>query len=146
DLHIYSGGMSVPTPLVMGHEFVGEVAEVGQQVTDITVGDLVVAEHVIGCGQCSYCRLGEKNVCVSPTLIGVHRQGALAEYLWVPADLVLRLPQGMTVDQGVLVEPLSSAADAIQKAAVTVGQRVAVVGQGPIGLFVDQVAKAAGAT
>jgi 2-desacetyl-2-hydroxyethyl bacteriochlorophyllide A dehydrogenase len=146
DLHIFHGGMNVPTPLVMGHEFVGEVVEVGKDVSNTKVGDRAVAEHVVGCGKCAYCLGGQKNLCIKPTVIGLHRQGALAEYMAIPANLVYPMPSEMTYDQGVLIEPLSIAVYAIRKAAVTVGQSVAVVGQGPIGLFVDQVARAAGAT
>lgn len=60
DLHIYNGGMNVPVPLVMGHEFVGDIVKIGNKVTNIKVGDRAVAEHVIGCGKCLYCREGKK--------------------------------------------------------------------------------------
>ena len=144
DIHIYHGGMSVPTPLVLGHEFVGDVVRVGMNVKSIKIGDRVVAEHVIGCGTCVYCASGRKNLCLNPTVIGLQRQGALAEYLAVPAALVYILPKSMTYDQGVLVEPLSIAVYAAQKAAMTVGQSALVIGQGPIGLLLDQVIDAAG--
>lgn len=144
DLHIYNGGMNLPTPLVMGHEFVGDVAKVGGNIHHVKVGDRAVAEHVIGCGACFYCRQGKRNLCIKPTVIGLHKPGALAEYIAVPADLVYPLPQELDYDAGVLVEPLSIAVYAVRKASVSVGSTVAVVGQGPIGLFVDQVAKADG--
>lgn len=144
DLHIYNGGMQVTTPLVLGHEFVGNVVQVGSQVTNVKVGDRAVAEHVIGCGKCRYCLQGKRNLCKTPTVIGLHRQGALAEYIAVPSDLVFKLPDELSFDEGVLVEPLSIAVYAVRKAGVTVGDEVAVVGQGPIGLLVDFVAKASG--
>ena len=146
DLHIYTGGMPVKPPLVIGHEFVGDVVKIGKDVTRVKVGDRAVAEHVIGCGKCSYCQEGKRNLCKKPTVIGLHRQGALAEYLAIPEELVYALPEKLTYDDGVLVEPLSIAVYAVRKANVQVGDRVAVVGQGPIGLFVGQVAKSAGAT
>ena len=146
DLHIYHGGMKVPLPLIMGHEFVGDVAEVGSEVTNVKVGDRAVAEHVIGCGACIFCNYGKRNLCVKPTVIGVHRPGALAEYMVIPADLVYQLPDTLDYDDGVLVEPLSIAVYGIRRSGVGVGDNVAVVGQGPIGLFIDQVAKAAGAS
>lgn len=146
DLHIYNGGMNVPTPLVMGHEFVGDIVKVGDQVTTIKVGDRAVAEHVMGCGTCTYCLAGKQNLCQTPTVIGLHKLGALSEYLVLPAHLVYKLPDALTYDEGVLVEPLSIAVYAVRKADVRVGDRVAVVGQGPIGLFVDYVASAAGGT
>ncbi len=145
DLHIYSGGMTVLTPLVMGHEFVGEVAGIGKDVTRVRLGDKATAEHVIGCGKCLYCREGKRNLCKKPTVIGLNRQGALAEYLAIPEELVYPLPQELSLDEGMLAEPLSIAVYAVRKANVLVGDSVAVIGQGPIGLFIDQVAKSAGA-
>lgn len=146
DLHIYNGGMKVPTPLIMGHEFVGDVIKVGSNVTNVKVGDRAVAEHLIGCGKCWYCLRGEKNLCKTPTVLGLSRQGALAEYLSIPADLVFKLPDELSYDEGVLVEPLSIAVYAVRKSGMQVGDQVAVIGQGPIGLFVDLVAKASGGT
>ncbi len=145
DLHIYNGGMAVATPLIMGHEFVGEVFEFGAGVHTFKIGDHAVAEHVIGCGKCEMCLAGRKNLCVKPTIIGLHRAGALAEYLAVPADLVYPLPKELSWDDGVLVEPLSIAVYGVRKAGSILGKNVVVLGQGPIGLFVDQVAGAAGA-
>lgn len=146
DLHIYNGGMHIPTPLVMGHEFVGDIVKIGEQVTNVLVGDRAVAEHVIGCGKCSYCLAGKRNLCKNPTVIGLHKQGALAEYIVLPSDLVFKLSEELSYDEGVLVEPLSIAVYAVRKAGVNVGDQVAVVGQGPIGLLVDFVAKASGGT
>jgi len=145
DLHLYHGGMNVNLPLVMGHEFVGDVVRVGKNVKNVKQGDIATAEHVIGCGKCRYCSYGKKNLCLNPTVIGVHLPGALAEYMSIPADLVYALPGSLTYDDGVLVEPLSIAVYGVRKAGVEVGDTVAVVGQGPIGLFLDQVVKAAGA-
>ncbi len=145
DLHLYHGGMDASLPLIMGHEFVGVVEQVGAGVQTVQIGQMVVAEHVIGCGHCEYCIGGRKNLCLTPTVLGLHRAGALAEYMVVPAELVYPLPKGLTYDQGVLVEPLSIALYGVRKAGAIIGRSVAVVGQGPIGLFVDQVAKAAGA-
>jgi L-gulonate 5-dehydrogenase len=146
DLHIYNGGMNVPLPLVLGHEFVGDVVKIGSDVTKVKVGDRAVAEHVIGCGTCLYCQQGKRNLCKTPIVIGLHRAGALAEYLTIPSELVYLLPDELSYDEGVLVEPLSIAAYAVRNTQVRVGDIVAVVGQGPIGLLVDQVAKKAGAT
>lgn len=145
DLHIYNGGTNVPTPLVMGHEFVGDVEKVGSNVINIQVGDRVVAEHVIGCGKCVYCKNNKKNLCLTPSVIGVDRTGALSEFMSIPSDLVYVLPKDFSYDAGVLVEPLSIAVYSIRKADLKAGDVVAVVGQGPIGIFVAQVAKSLGA-
>src|ERR1700733_2087243 len=107
DLHIYTCGMPVQTPLVLGHEFVGDVAKIGKNVTKVKVGDRAVAEHVIGCGKCLYCEEGKRNLCKNPTVLGLQRAGALAEYLVVPESLVYHLPEELSYDEGVLVEPLS---------------------------------------
>lgn len=144
DLHIYHGGMTVPTPLVMGHEFVGDVIEVGVKVRNVQVGDRAVAEHVVGCGVCDYCSRGQKNLCINPVVIGLHRAGALAEYMVLPAELVFKLPDSLSYEAGVLAEPLSIAVYAAQKAILKAGQFVVVIGQGPIGLFVDVVAREKG--
>lgn len=144
DLHIFNGGMKVPTPLVIGHEFVGDIVKVGSKVTNVAIGDRAVAEHVIGCRKCSYCRQGKPNLCKTPTVIGLHRQGALAEVIVLPADLVFKLAPELSYDEGVLIEPLSIAVYAVRKAGVNVGDQIAVIGQGPIGLLVDFVAKASG--
>jgi len=146
DLHIYNGEMKVPMPLVMGHEFVGDVVKIGGMVTNVKVGDRAVAEHVIGCGTCFYCKQGKRNLCKTPTVIGLHTAGALAEYMKIPSELVYPLPTELTYDEGVLVEPLSIAVYAVRNTKLRVGDTVAVVGQGPIGLLVDQVAKTAGTT
>jgi len=145
DLHIYKGGMNVPTPLIMGHEFSGEIAEMAEGVEGLSVGDKVTAEHVQYCGKCYYCLRGEENLCIKPVILGVDLPGALAEYIKVPANLVYKLPQNMGFDDGVLVEPLSIAVYAVRKANLEIDNYVAVLGQGPIGLFVDAVAQAAGA-
>lgn len=146
DLHIYNGGMKVPNLQVLGHEFVGDIVKIGSNVTNIQVRDRAVAEHVIGCEKCAYCSQGKRNLCKAPTIIGINRQGALAEYVSIPSDLVFKLPPEFSYDEGVLVEPLSIAVYAVRKSGANVGDRVAVVGQGPIGLLVDIVAKAAGGT
>lgn len=138
--------MNVTTPLILGHEFVGDIIAVGKNVTNVTVGDRAVAEHVIGCGNCAYCLEGKRNLCIKPIVVGLHRPGALAEYVALPANLVYKLPTELSYDEGVLVEPLSIAVYAVRKAGIDVGDTVAVIGQGPIGLLVDFVAKADGGT
>lgn len=145
DLHIYKGKMDLLTPLVMGHEFSGVVEEVGSEVKDFKKGDRVAAEHVVSCGQCIYCLTGKPNLCSNAKVIGVHLPGALAEYLAVPKNLVYKIPDSLSFEEAALIEPLSIAYYAVKEAGFLLGKRVAVVGQGPIGLLVDQVLKQAGA-
>lgn len=142
DLHLYHSDPKVP--LIMGHEFVGTVDAVGHDVKNVAVGELATAEHVKWCGKCIYCQMGKRNLCLNHEIYGLTRPGALAEYLAVPAELVYPL-HNLDADAGVLVEPLSIAVYGVRRADVGIGNTVAVVGQGPIGLFVDQATKAAGA-
>ncbi|MHB8904045.1 MAG: zinc-dependent alcohol dehydrogenase [Patescibacteria group bacterium] len=145
DLHIYHGGMNLPTPLIMGHEFSGIIAEVGSQVKNLKIGERVVGEHVISCGACHYCLIGKPNLCGDSKVIGLHRPGALAEYLAIPANLVYKISSNLSFDEASLIEPLSIAYYAVQKAGFLLGKKVAVIGQGPIGLLVDQILKNSGA-
>jgi 2-desacetyl-2-hydroxyethyl bacteriochlorophyllide A dehydrogenase len=145
DLHIYNGGMNLPTPLTMGHEFSGIIAEIGAQVKNLKIGDRVVGEHVISCGVCDYCLGGRPNLCSNSRVIGLHLPGALAEYLAIPASLVYKIPKSLSFDEAALIEPLSIAYYAVNKAGCLLGKKVAVIGQGPIGLLVSQVLKATGA-
>lgn len=146
DLHIYNGGMDLPTPLVPGHEFAGSVSAVGKNVKRFKKGDRVTAEHVIPCGQCAYCRAGKPNLCLSAQVIGLHRPGALAEYLAVPANLVYKFPASLSFEEAALIEPLSIGLYALNLAGEELlGKKVAVVGQGPIGILLDQLLKLSGA-
>lgn len=145
DLHIYRGGLPVPKRSVIGHEFSGTVAKVGKDVHHVKVGDHIVAEHVVNCGKCTYCKTGKPNLCPNAQIIGVQRPGALAEYLALPGSLVYKLPREVSFAEGALIEPLSIAVYAVREAGFLLDKRVAVIGQGPIGLLVDQVLTAAGA-
>ena len=144
DLHIYRGGLAVKPGTVLGHEFSGVVAKMGKNVRNVQVGDRVVGEHVITCKKCIYCKTGKPNLCSDRAIIGVHRSGALAEYLAIPADLVYPFPSEVSFEEAALVEPLSIAVYAVREAGYLLGKRVGVVGQGPVGLLVDQVLSAAG--
>ncbi len=141
DIHIYKGDVAVPKPLIMGHEFVGDVVHIGINVRNLKVGDKAVADHIIGCGNCFYCKKGQTNLCSNRGALGINLPGALAEYLSVPSHLVYVLPKSLTYDDGVLVEPLSIAVYALSKADIIKGQTVAIIGQGAIGILLDQVAK-----
>jgi 2-desacetyl-2-hydroxyethyl bacteriochlorophyllide A dehydrogenase len=144
DLHIYKGKMNLPTPLVMGHEFSGIVESVGRAVTNLKVGDRVVGEHVVPCRVCHYCLIGKPNLCPNAKVIGLHRAGALAEYLAIPADLVYAIPPSLGFDEAALIEPLTIALYAIRESGLLLDKNVAVIGQGPIGLLLDQAVKSAG--
>lgn len=145
DLHIYRGGLPVPKRAVIGHEFAGIIEKVGKEVHNVKVGDHVVGEHVVTCGRCVYCKNGKPNLCAKAQVIGLHRPGALAEYLSIPGALVYRIPKSLDFKEAALMEPLAIALYAVREAGFLLDKRVAVIGQGPIGLLVDQVLTAAGA-
>jgi len=147
DLHIADwdpwAERRVNPPLVIGHEFAGEVAAVGDGVAEIKRGQLVTAEGHIVCGHCLQCRTGNSHICRRTQIIGVDRDGAFAEYIVMPATNVLPL-DGIPTDIGAIMDPMGNAFHAVLTAEIP-GSIVLVVGCGPIGCFAVGVARAAGA-
>lgn len=149
DLGIYNytaaySGMRLP--VVMGHEFAGEVAETGAQVEGYAVGDRVLSESVKACGECGFCKTGMSNLCEDSTLFGIHTDGGFAEYVTVPQGLLHRLPPGMSYEEAALVEPLSNAVHFVDDVTpYKPGDFVVVHGCGPIGLFSAQLFRLGGA-
>jgi (R,R)-butanediol dehydrogenase/meso-butanediol dehydrogenase/diacetyl reductase len=133
-------------PVTLGHEFAGEVAEIGPGVDGIAVGDRVVPDICLFCGECHYCRRHEYALCVSWAAIGFHGDGGLAEYVKVPARMCARLPDEIGDEEAALIETTEVAVRAVRKAGIRLGDSVAVVGDGAVGLITLQVARAAGAT
>ena len=136
-------GKSVP--IVLGHEFSGDVVAVGEGVKRIRVGDRVTINCLIYCGTCVYCRDGEYNMCQRLATVGLTWDGAFAEYVVVPEFTVLKLPDTVTYEIGSFAEPLAVAVRAVKRSRLKVGDTGVVIGAGPIGLLVLQAAKAAGA-
>ena len=150
DLHGMDGssGRRIP-PLVMGHEASGVIAEVGVQVAGWQVGDRVTFDSTVYCGRCHFCRRGQLNLCDQRRVLGVscaeyRQQGAMAEYLAVPACILYRLPDDVSFPHGAMVEPVSIAVHAASLLPLTLDDAVAVIGTGMIGLLVVQVLRAAG--
>ncbi|MFD2115122.1 2,3-butanediol dehydrogenase [Paenibacillus yanchengensis] len=159
DLHEYTAGpIFIPTetahpltgdkaPIVMGHEFSGQVVEVGEGVTKVKVGDRVAVEPIYSCGQCAACKVGKYNLCEKMGFYGLAGGGGgFAEYAAVPEHMLHVLPDGVSDEQGALVEPAAVALHAVKQSKFQVGDKVAVFGTGPIGLLVVEALKAAGAT
>ncbi|NMB16666.1 MAG: galactitol-1-phosphate 5-dehydrogenase [Firmicutes bacterium] len=148
DVHGYQGitGRRIP-PMVMGHEFAGQVAEVGPNVEDVEIGMKVAVQPLVFCGKCGECRRGNTNLCVEGRLLGVlTTNGAMAEYVVVPAKQLFPLPEGLGFAEGALVEPAAVALRAINKLGDRpMPDRVAIVGAGPIGLLLLQYVKLRGA-
>ncbi len=145
DLHAYRGRQPFFTyPRILGHELAGEIASVPEGKTDFTEGDPVVVVPYLECGRCIACRAGRTNCCIRLNVLGVHSDGGMQEYLAVPADHLISA-EGLTWDQTALVECLSIGAHAVRRAAIDSGEAVLVIGAGPIGLGILQMAQVAGA-
>jgi L-iditol 2-dehydrogenase len=133
-------------PVVLGHEFAGEITETGAEVEGFKAGDRVLSESVKACGTCGFCRTGMSNLCDQSTLFGIHVNGGFAEYVTVPYKLLHRVPDSMSFDQAALVEPLSNAIHFVRDLTpFREDDYVVVQGCGPIGLFSAQLFKLGGA-
>ena len=151
DIHYYNYGRIGDTvsdvPLVLGHEFCGEVVEITSDVTGVEAGDLVAVEPAINCGHCRYCRQGNPNLCMNLLFSGTPPlDGALREYLTYRSEFLFPLPTGFTADEGALLEPLGVAIHSWDLARARVGETVAIIGCGPIGLLLIQLARIGGAS
>lgn len=146
DLHIFNGHYAADRlPLVPGHEFCGTVAELGQDVRHLSEGQAVVADINIGCGTCYWCRRNEVLNCPAMTQVGIGRDGAFAQYVVVPARLVIPVPDGVPEALQALVEPVACVVRAARKARVGFGQSAVVLGAGPIGNLHVQMLRLCGA-
>ena len=147
DLHFYRGEWRVKTPLVPGHEFSGIVEKVDSGVDWVDVGAKVVAEPNITCGRCYYCRMEKRNFfCVNIKAIGVDVNGAFAEYVKVPAANIYRVPDRVSLEEAALIEPLACCVRGLYNVSIEPGDTVAVVGAGPVGLLMVQLARMWGAS
>ena len=131
-------------PLVIGHEFSGEVVEVGADVSSVKPGDRVAVNAVDSCGECIYCLRGEYQQCQSAAYIGFDRDGGFSEGAVIPESCCHRLTPQISSEAGALVEPLAVALHAVKRAQIAMGSRVAVVGGGAVGLCVLQCLRATG--
>jgi threonine 3-dehydrogenase len=148
DLHIESwdawAAGAVDAPLVPGHEFCGEVVEVGDQVRDVAVGDLVSGEGHVVCGTCRNCRAGRRHLCIRTSSIGVNRDGAFAEYVVLPESNVWVHHTMLDPDLGAIFDPFGNAVHTALSFPL-VGEDVLITGAGPIGLMAAQICRHVGA-
>lgn len=149
DLHAidWSSGYEFMTellPLTLGHEFSGVVRTIGADVDSLSVGDRVTCWPTLACNSCTACKESRPQLCESRAIIGLHRNGAMAEALLVPARNCRKLPKAMPFEVGALAEPLSIAVNAVDQAQADPGDTVAVLGPGPIGLSIGWVAQQRG--
>ncbi|HLR19001.1 MAG TPA: zinc-binding dehydrogenase [Staphylococcus sp.] len=146
DVHTYEGYYKVNFPVTLGHEFSGEVVEVGANVTDFKVGDRVTSETTYYiCGECQYCQSGDYNLCNHRKGLGTQQNGGFTQYLVARAASVHRLPDNVSYKAASMTEPLACAHHAVSKIDIKADDVVVVMGPGPIGLLVAQVVKSKGA-
>lgn len=148
DVHIYKwdawSQKNVPVPLIIGHEFVGEIVELGKEVQGLHVGQIVSAEGHITCGKCRNCRTGKSVLCPNTLGTGYHVSGCFAEYFTMPADLIFPIPPGIDPDVAAIFDPYGNAVYTTL-AFETVGEDVLITGSGPIGMMAAAIARHAGA-
>ncbi len=145
DLHILEGEFAPSLPVVPGHEFAGEVVEVGGAVTEIAVGDQVAVDPSLYCGECYYCRRSRENLCERWAAIGVTTAGGAAEYAVAPVRNCFRLPEGVRTADAALIEPLSCAVRGYDRLPRDVAAHYLIYGAGTMGLMMLELAKRAGA-
>jgi threonine 3-dehydrogenase len=148
DLHIYNfddwARATIPVPLVVGHEFVGEIVGVGSNVSDFMSGDIVSGEGHVVCGRCRNCMAGRRHLCRSTEGIGVNRPGAFAEFIALPMTNVWHHEPGIDLDVAAIFDPLGNAVHTALQFNV-LGEDVLITGAGPIGLMAIAVVRQAGA-
>jgi alcohol dehydrogenase/L-iditol 2-dehydrogenase len=149
ELHMYHGEFELLArpPVILGHEWSGEVVEVGENVQDISVGDRVVSETAAEiCGTCAYCRSGEYRMCPERRGYGYGVDGALTSYVRARRDILHHIPDGVSYEAATLTEPLCVAYSAVaERSRIQPGDIVVIIGPGPVGLFSLQVARLEGA-
>jgi threonine 3-dehydrogenase len=148
DLHIYKwdawAQKTIPVPMVVGHEFVGEIIEVGSNVNDFFPGEIVSGEGHVVCGRCRNCLAGRRHLCANTSGIGVNRPGAFAEYIALPMTNVWHHRPGIDMDVAAIFDPLGNAVHTALSFDV-LGEDVLITGAGPIGCMAAAVVKHAGA-
>ncbi len=145
-----SGNPRCHPPRILGHELVGAVSHVGEQVSGFALGDRVTMATTLACGSCAYCRLGLRNLCPNAKPISYDFDGALAAQMAIPplalaGGNVIKVPETVSDEAAALAEPMSCAINAQELAGVKAGDRVAIVGGGPLGALHAEIARATGA-
>jgi threonine 3-dehydrogenase len=148
DIHIFNwdpwSQRTIPVPMTVGHEFVGEVAETGSEVQGLGIGQRVSGEGHITCGHCRNCRAGRRHLCRNTVGVGVNRPGSFAEYLCLPAVNAFPLPDDVPDEIGSILDPLGNATHTALSFDL-VGEDVLITGAGPIGIMATAIARHVGA-
>ncbi len=146
DIYIYLGtNPYVSYPRIGGHEIAGTVAALGPHTDGPAVGTAVVVEPFIGCGHCYPCRIGKSNCCANLKIIGVHSDGGFADYVVAPVDHLHRIPEGLSPLKASFAEPVAIGVQACRRGMVSADDTILILGAGPIGLALVEVARARGA-
>ncbi|MGH7932160.1 MAG: zinc-dependent alcohol dehydrogenase [Candidatus Binataceae bacterium] len=146
DLHEFvAGPLQMRLPAVLGHEFCGEIVEVGDDVRGFTAGDKAVGVIYPGCGRCEYCLHGDFTLCDMRAMAVAERNGSFAEFVTAPARQMFVVPAGTPDEEVALIEPSSVACHSIRRSRLSLGERVLVMGAGPIGLLIAALARLGGA-
>lgn len=146
DIHVWHGMHPFTSyPVTQGHEVSCQVVKLGKNVTGFHVGQKVTVQPQVTCGKCYPCRHGKYNLCEELKVMGFQTTGLASEYFAAPASMTTPLPDSMSYDEGAMIEPLAVAVHAVRKAGDVAGKKIAVMGAGPIGNLVAQVAKGLGA-
>jgi threonine 3-dehydrogenase len=148
DMHIYLWDQwaqrTIPVPMAVGHEYVGEIVAIGSEVHGFEIGDRVSGEGHITCGYCRNCRAGRRHLCRNTVGVGVNRQGCFAEYLVIPAFNAFKLPDSITDEVASILDPLGNATHTALSFSL-VGEDVLITGAGPIGVMATAIARHVGA-
>lgn len=148
DIHTFKGEYKNPTtPVVLGHEFSGQVVAVGEQVTKVKIGDRVTSETTFYvCGECEYCQKKQYNLCPYRKGVGTQQNGSMANYVLAREESIHILPENLSYQGAALTEPLACCVHAMyQKSKLELQDKIIIMGPGPIGLFLLQIAKEIGA-
>ncbi|TYL48723.1 L-threonine 3-dehydrogenase [Marinomonas sp. IMCC 4694] len=148
DMHIYHwdewAQNTIPTPMTIGHEFVGVITDIGPEVSGFKIGDRVSGEGHITCGHCRNCRAGRRHLCRKTLGVGVNRTGAFAEYLAIPASNAFKIPDNISDDMAAIFDPFGNATHTALSFDL-IGEDVLITGAGPIGAMAAAIAKHVGA-
>jgi len=148
DIHIWKwdewAQKTIPVPMHVGHEYVGEIVEMGQEVRGFDIGDRVSGEGHITCGHCRNCRAGRRHLCRNTTGVGVNREGCFADFLVIPAFNAFRIPEGISDDLAAIFDPYGNATHTALSFNL-VGEDVLITGAGPIGIMAVAIARHVGA-
>jgi len=146
DIHIFKAEYFSNFPIVAGHEFSGEIVEVGEEVTQFKPGDRVTADPNIFCDKCYFCKINKNNHCLDLDCVGVTRNGSFAEYVTVPEKCVFLIPENISYPEAALAEPLACVVYGVRRSNIKPGEKVLIFGAGAIGLLLMSLLKMSGAS